>query len=275
MNLLMVFIFLAGLGVSGFETLAYVYTSEVSGGRFRNFSVVTLGTVFALAQVFTSPVFYIGGDWRNILVIIIGIPFLISLLPTIGLVYETPRWLVSRKQFVKAREVINKICVVNRRPKFRSRLIGEMDEESSKATTIFPSKNNQRDSTPPKTLGYLDLITHPNLRRETLLLLYVWFFRNIAYYGLNFSLPVLGTAVYTNFTIAAIAEVFSNLIAAPIKFRVGRVKSLLASCIMFTFSCLIIIFFKIPSECKLEENSCYEKSLSLFFSVVSPLLSSF
>ena len=268
----MFFIFLAGLGVSGFETLAYVYTSEVSGGRFRNLSVVTLGTVFALAQVFTSPIFYIGGNWRNILIIFIGVPFVLSLLPTIGLIYETPRWLVSKRQFSQARDVINKICVVNRRPKFRSRLIGEMDEELSKVTTIFPPKYPYQSldgtSQPSQTIGYLDLFTHPDLKKQTWLLLYIWFFRNITYYGLNFSLPVLGTAVYTNFTIAAVSEAIANLVAAPIKLRVNRVKSLLISSILVTFSCLIIVFFQIPSDCYLEDQSCYQKTLSVFFSVV-------
>ena len=64
LDALIVLIILAGLAGSGFESLAYIYNSEISGERFRNYSVVTLGTVWALGQVVIPPVFLIAHDWR-------------------------------------------------------------------------------------------------------------------------------------------------------------------------------------------------------------------
>jgi MFS transporter, OCT family, solute carrier family 22 (organic cation transporter), member 1 len=266
-TVLLIAITIGGVATSGFETLIYVYTSEVSGGRFRNFSVVTLGFVWAVAQVLTSPLFYIISEWRAIFIGVIAIPFLISLIPTYFFIFETPRYLVSKKQFFAARDVIKRMCVVNLRPIFQPRLLNELEDLNNRVTLIYaPRHSNETKSQGSK--GYIDLFTEPELRRVTFLLLYIWFFRNITYFGLNYSLPVLGEAIYTNFTVAAFSEAFANLVAAPLKLKYGRVKLLNLSSVFVTISCLMMIFFPIPKDCYDEESECYQKFFAVAFSVV-------
>jgi len=272
-KILMLFMFLAGFGFSGFETLAYVYNSEVSGQRYRTFSVVTLAFVFAGTQLITSTLFNSMGTWRKTFLVIIGIPALVSLIPILIWIYETPRWLISKHQYAKAREILNKICHVNNRPEFKARLIGEIEEVSANVTTIFPPRET-KDQSADTNIGYLDLFTRPALRKTTLLLLYVWFFRNVTYYGLNYSLPVLGTALYRNFTFAAVSEAIASIIAVKIMLHGKRTKFLNLTAVLVTFSCLIIVFFPIPDDCY-GEGSCYQKAFSWLFAMVIVVFSYF
>ena len=211
------------------------------------------------------------GDWRHVFIFFMAVPWFISLWPNIKFIYENPRYLNSMQNYKKAREVLNKICAINLRPPFRAKLYGEMDFENSKATTFFPPKK-PRESTQNVNMsssGYLDLFKFKELRKTTLVLLYVWFFRNFVYYGLNYSLSVLGTEVYQNFTITALSETIANLFAARIKFAYGRITSLNMSILASSVSCLLIYFVPIPEECYVDQGQCYEKTISVILAVVS------
>lgn len=271
-EIMTIFLILGGFAFSGFEILIFVYTSEVSGERFRNYSTVTLGTVWAVAQIIIAPLFLLVRDWKEIFILYMALPWLVSLLPNFLFVYETPRFLNSKKRFAKAKEVINAICSINRREPLQARLYGEMEFENSKMTTFFPPKQNpNRESEKPKTTsssGYMDLFKHRDLRRTTLALLYIWFFRNFTYFGLNYSLPVLGTEMYQNFTLTAVAETFANLYAARFKFGVGRIKSLKYSILVVSIACLVNYFLPIPEDCFLEQR-CYQKTLSVLLAVIA------
>jgi len=271
-EIMTVLLILGGFAFSGFEILIFVYTAEVSGERFRNYSTVTLGTVWAVAQTIVAPLFLLVKDWRYIFIGYMAIPWLISLWPNLILVYETPRFLNSKKRFAKAREIINKICSINRREPLQARLYGEMEVENAKMTTFFPPKQTpNRQSEQPKTntsSGYMDLFKHRDLRRTTLALLYIWFFRNFTYFGLNYSLPVLGTEMYQNFTLTAVAETFANLYAARFKFGVGRIISLKYSLLVVSLACLVNYFLPIPEECFLEQR-CYQKTLSVLLAAIA------
>jgi len=208
-----------------------------------------------------------------------AVPWLISLWPNVSMVFETPRFLNQKKRFAKAREVINKICAINLRQPFRAKLYGEMDEENSKMTTFFPPKQPRVSEQPRQTMnsskpaqtsaiGYMDLFKYPRIRRISLALLYVWFFRNFTYFGLNYSLPVLGTEVYQNFTLTAFSETLANIYAYKFKFGIGRIQSLNYSILIVTFSCLISYFLPIPEECLLEQSQCYQKTFLVIIAVV-------
>ena len=203
---------------------------------------------------------------------LIGGPLLVSGYVVHKYVFETPRFYYFQRKFAEAKETINKICRINRKPRLNARLVGELGEETYEGTTFFAKRQ-----VPPeveamnmgvKFSGYLDLFKHPQLRKVTIALLYIWFFRNFTYYGLNFSLPALGTEVYQNFTIAAFAETFASLLVGRITLRMGRKLSLLGSVGLVSLACLLIIFFPIPDGCYLSEESCYQKWLAIIFAIV-------
>lgn len=213
--------------------------------------------------------FAIAGNWRVICIVLIALPTALSVYPLFKYIFETPRFLYSIKQYQQAKDVINNICIVNRKPRFRARLDGENEKDTTDST--FEMRRHRTTSLEIRAShisGYLELFKDAKLRRITIALMFIWFFRNFSYYGLSFALPTLGTEVYQNFTIAAFAEIAANLLAGRINRRVGRVLSLTGSVALVCVSCLVIIFFPIPEDCYLAVEGCYQKVFSLLFAIV-------
>ena len=269
-EIVIVLIVLVGLAFGGFEIIAIVYTSELSGDDFRTKSNTSFNVFWSVAQICTGFLFYFTKDWRVVCIAFIGAPLLLSLFVIRNYIYETPRFYYSKQCYTEAKEVLNKIAKMNRNPPITARLYGD---QSGEGTFIFPKRDvppEVQAITQGNFVGYLDLFRERKLRKITLFLLYIWFFRNFAYYGLNFSLPSLGTEVYRNFTIAAVAEIVANYAAEPINKRFGRKHSLIISVGLVSLSCLLIIFFSIPEGCYLAAEGCYQKTISIVSAIVSP-----
>jgi len=109
-EIFIVLFFIAGVGLNGFQIILFVYITEVSAIRFRNNSSVILLAVGATAQVFVAPISYYFSYWRY-MIWVIAIPFLLISLIFWKTLDETPRFLVSRKRFKEAKELLAKISV--------------------------------------------------------------------------------------------------------------------------------------------------------------------
>lgn len=53
-----------------------------------------------------------------------------------------------------------------------------------------------------------------------------------------------------------VSELIACLIAAPIKMKLKRIKTLAGFTLIASLSCIITIILNIPDECYLPENSC-------------------
>jgi hypothetical protein len=235
--------------------------------------------IWAVAQLVITPLFLIGGSWRFVCIAFIGVPLIGSLFVTWKYIFETPRFLYSRHKFAEAKENINKVCKINRKPRFTAKLIGEVTGEDITEEATFFQRRKVRPSTEMHAIniseisGYIDLLKNPELRKITLALLYIWFFRNYTYYGLNLTLPALGTEVYQYFTYTAFAEIFANLLATRIKLRFGRKLIMMGTTGLVGLSCLAIIFFPILEDCLM--GFCYQKVAAVAFAIVRMLTKCF
>lgn len=89
----------AGFGISGVEIVSLVYVSEISAKRYRNHAMVALTTVWAVSQVFLGMIFTLVSNWRYIFTLVMGSPYLLSLILSMFIFYETPRYLLSKTEF--------------------------------------------------------------------------------------------------------------------------------------------------------------------------------
>jgi MFS family permease len=89
----------AGFGIAGVEIISLVYVSEISAKRFRNHAMVALTTMWAVSQVFLGVIFEFVANWRWIFLGVIGAPYLVCSLLGWGMMLETPRYLLSMKEF--------------------------------------------------------------------------------------------------------------------------------------------------------------------------------
>lgn len=88
----------AGIGFSGIEIVSFVYSTEISGKRFRNHSMVALQISWAVSQVILGFLFRFVDYWRYIFIGMIGAPCLLCFFLGWYLLDETPSYLVSHGQ---------------------------------------------------------------------------------------------------------------------------------------------------------------------------------
>lgn len=175
-------------------------------------------SVWSFAQIIYTPIIYYSNHWRIICIGVIGIPFLASFFLASRNLFETPRYLISKKRFDEARIILNKIALYNRRPKFNYKIEGETEEiELQDSKSEFFKKDSVDHKIKKKNYNYVDLFKYKSLRTNTIFMFFLWFFRYFCYYGLAFSLPALGGEMHQNFLIIAVAEFAACLISGKIK----------------------------------------------------------
>lgn len=91
--------FVSGFGFAAQEIVTYVYSSEISGKRFRNHSMVALNIIWGGSQVLLGFIFNFVSYWRYVFVFVIGIPSAVMLLLAYFFLDETPRYFVSQMKF--------------------------------------------------------------------------------------------------------------------------------------------------------------------------------
>jgi MFS family permease len=123
---------LAGIGLGGMEVISFVYVSEISATNFRNNAHVALISIWAAAQILMGVIFKMVGYWRYMFGYGMGLPLVFCFILAWFWLDETPRYLVSKKRFEEAKEVLKKICIINSRPPFNFRLNGEITTDNER-----------------------------------------------------------------------------------------------------------------------------------------------
>lgn len=116
---------LIGMAFNAFEIICFVYFSEISTSRFRNFSTVALEFAWIVGQfVFSILTTYVR-EWRYLVVLGTALPNIVLLLLAMHFLAESPRFLVSLGKYKLAKQVLNVIAYCNHRPRFLYTLEGE------------------------------------------------------------------------------------------------------------------------------------------------------
>lgn len=87
---------MAGFGLSGYETVVYVYITEISALRFRSIASSLLVVVWSSSMLVYPFIVERMFSWRTLMRYSISIPLLMTVV--IGYLYfvESPRWLASK-----------------------------------------------------------------------------------------------------------------------------------------------------------------------------------
>lgn len=173
-------------------------------------------SVWAFAQIIYTPISYYLDNWRILLIGVIGSPFIVFFFVAYKFLVETPRYVVSRKNFQEARTILNSIALYNRRPKFNYLLQGEVAFEGVDPNLLADSTLFQAEEDPfvsKKNYNYIDIFRYPSLRKITFFIFFVWFFRFLIYFGFIFSLSSFGAELHQNFLWTAIGELLACLIS--------------------------------------------------------------
>ncbi|NXP35906.1 S22A3 protein, partial [Leiothrix lutea] len=217
----LIFRFLQGMFGKGTWMTGYVIVTEIVGSDQRIVGIV-IQIFFTLGIIILPGIAYLIPTWQ-------GIQLAISLPNFLFLLYywvvpESPRWLLTRKKGEKALKIMRNIAKHN--GKFLSPHYSEI--------TI----SNEEVSNP----SFLDLVRTPQMRRNTLILMYAWFTSALIYQGLVMRLGITGGNLYLDFFISGAVELPAAFLIIVTIDRVGRRLPFAMSNIVTSVACLITAF---------------------------------
>ncbi|XP_075869145.1 solute carrier family 22 member 2-like [Nelusetta ayraudi] len=208
-----------GFGVKGGWMTSYVLLTEIVGVEYRRTVGILYQMFFSVGILILPLLAYFIGDWRW-LQVVISAPYLLFI-GYYWFVPESPRWLISQNKHGEALKITEAMAKENKR------------ELSKKCKTLT---NDEGDST---SASLLDLFRTPNMRKYTLILMYIWFTSAVVYQGLIMRLGIAGGNIYIDFLISGLVEFPAAFLILFTIERVGRRLPFAAANIVAGASCLI------------------------------------
>ena len=256
----MVFLIMAGIGVNPFSALCFVLLSESAGERLRQLSSIALLITWGVGELLFVPIAYYFPDWHILLLYWIAIPLTVQIVSYVW-VYESPKFLIMKKRFIEAKEVLLKIAKVNRinPPEFslaeevkavengyESVRIENLDQNDLLSEHKL-SERKKKAKQQKKIYTYYDLFKYPSQRRITLILCVAYFGIYLTYYGGIFALDSLGSNIYITALLTDCAELVAYLASNPVVRFMRRKISFPTIFFAMAICCMMFLFVENPT----------------------------
>ncbi|XP_072550580.1 organic cation transporter protein [Salminus brasiliensis] len=218
--------FVVGTTVSGVIMNAFVLGTEWTGPKHRMLAGIITDYFFGVGYILLAGVAYLIRDWRK-LQLAISAPgfifiFYIWVLPKSG------RWLMANGKQEEAMELICKAALINGKPLKENNM--QLQLNSFKMEQKLQKKHT-----------VLDLLRTPQMRKQSLILFYLWFVNVLVYYGLSLNVSDFGTNIYLTQLIFGLVEMPARTITLFTLNRSRRVSQL-SFLAVGGLACLLTIF---------------------------------
>lgn len=221
---------LVGLTIPAILTSPYVIAFELVDPTKRPLCTIVLNIAYSVGLVTLAGVVYLFRFWRYLSLAVV-LPFLLLFIGY-PLIPESPRWLISVGKYGRAQRIMEKIARVNGR---------SLPED-------FPSHfKPQRESNEDRnriSYGIMDLFRTPKLRRNTLIITFIWFANTSVYVGLSYYAPSLKGDEILNFFLGGLVELPTYLFLWPSLRMFGRRWILMYSMMIGGVACLSTVLFQ-------------------------------
>ncbi|XP_077347346.1 solute carrier family 22 member 13-like isoform X1 [Lithobates pipiens] len=217
---------MVGIGMAGVMLNNLTLVAEWVGASQRSFATITAHVCFAVGLIVLAGVAYAIRNWR-LLDIACSAPTAL-LFWFFWLLPESPRWLLAKGKVKKAKKLLQKAAVMNKR---------ELSEE------LFKQLQEEKQT---KSGNMIDLFRIPKLRKVTLIMCLIWFVNSLVYYGLSLSVGSFGLDIYVTQLIFGAVEVPARIGAMFMVEYFGRKPSQAACLLLGGVVCLIVT--AIPNE---------------------------
>uniref|UniRef100_A0A667ZEM3 Si:dkey-119m7.4 n=1 Tax=Myripristis murdjan TaxID=586833 RepID=A0A667ZEM3_9TELE len=177
--------FMVGTSVSGVIMNAFVLGTEWTGSKERMLAGIITDYFFGFGYIFLAGVAYLIRDWRKLQLAISAPGFLFIFY--IWVLPESARWLMANNRKEEAWELIRKVARVNGKQLTEDLEIWEVRLEKRKHTV-------------------LDLVRTPKMRKQSLIVFYLWFVNVLVYYGLSLNISDFGMNIYLTQMIFGLVE---------------------------------------------------------------------
>lgn len=225
---MLLFRLLQGMVSKGSWVSGYTLITEFVGSGYRRTTGILFQMVFTVGLVGLSGLAYAIQHWRQ-LQLAVSLPVFLFLL-YYWCIPESPRWLLSQKRATQAIKTMEHIAQKNRKLPPADLKTLSVEEDVSKK--LSPS--------------FADLFRTRNMRKHTLILMYLWFSCAVVYQGLIMHMGAAGGNLYLDFFYSALMEFPAAFIILGTIDRVGRIYPMALSSLVAGAACLLMIF--IPHE---------------------------
>ncbi|XP_058091625.1 organic cation/carnitine transporter 4-like [Magnolia sinica] len=189
--------FLTGLSTGGVGLCAFVLATEPVGPSKRGLVGMSAFYFFSGGIAVLAAMAYVFQSWRQ-LYIIASIPSLLFLIMAIPFISESPRWYLVHGNVSKAMKVMHAIAERNGTHLPDGVSLALDDASSQKCDD--PTNEVSTSS------SLIDVVRLPLTRSRLILIVIINFLTSVVYYGLSLNAVNLGTNLYINVALNAVAE---------------------------------------------------------------------
>uniref|UniRef100_A0AAQ4PGZ0 Si:dkey-119m7.4 n=1 Tax=Gasterosteus aculeatus aculeatus TaxID=481459 RepID=A0AAQ4PGZ0_GASAC len=219
--------FVVGTSISGVIMNAFVLGTEWTGPKQRMLAGIITDYFFGFGYMLLAGVAYLIRDWRK-LQLAISAPGLLFV-SYIWVLPKSARWLMANDRKEEAWELIRTAAQMNGKP-----LTKDLEVHNIEEKTVVKKKHS-----------FIDLVRTPKMRKQSLIVFYLWFANVLVYYGLSLNISDFGMNIYLTQMIFGLVEMPARTITL---FTLNRSRKLsqLAFLAVGGSACLLTIF--IPNE---------------------------
>ncbi|XP_077243424.1 organic cation/carnitine transporter 4-like [Tasmannia lanceolata] len=204
---------LTGFSTGGVGLCAFVLATEPVGPIKRGVAGMSSFYFFSGGIVILAGIAYIFQSWRR-LYIVSSIPSLLFLFILVPFVSESPRWYLVRGKISDAMKVMRAIAESNGKH-LPGRVSLTLDNNN-----IHKCEDLTNEEAVSGSL--VDVLRSDVTRMRLILMVIIHFLTSVVYYGLSLNVVNLGTNLYLNVTLNAVAEMPAFTLTALLLDRFGR-----------------------------------------------------
>ncbi|XP_061603051.1 solute carrier family 22 member 6-A isoform X1 [Cololabis saira] len=222
--------FMVGTSISAIIMNAFVLGTEWTGLKQRMLAGIITDYFFGFGYIILAGLAYLIRDWRKLQLAISAPGFLFFVY--IWVLPKSARWLMANDRKEEAWEVILKAAQMNGKP------IG-------KELEMCQIHNAEEKAPLRSSYSFLDLVRTPTMRKQSLIVFYLWFVNVLVYYGLSLNISDFGMNIYLTQMIFGLVEMPARTITL---FTLNRSRKIsqLAFLAVGGSACLLTIF--IPQD---------------------------
>lgn len=219
--------FMVGTAISAVLVNAFVLGTEWTGSKHRMLAGLLTDYFFGLGYILLAGVAYLVRDWRHLQLAISAPGFLFFFY--IWVLPRSARWLMANRREEEALQLISRAAKLNGNPLPEDlNIIGRDKAKGRRKYTL------------------VDLVRTPEMRKQSLILFYLWFVTILVYYGLSLNVSGFGEDVYWNHLVFGLVEIPARTM---VLFTINYSRRLSQAGYLWVcgLACLLSIF--IPHEC--------------------------
>ncbi|NXN95669.1 S22FL protein, partial [Rhinopomastus cyanomelas] len=247
--------FIVGIVNGGTALVSFVLTQEYVGKSFWSFTGSLTNLAFAVGIAVYALLGYCVREWRY-LALLSNTPGVFFLLLSF-LLPESPRWLYSQGKMAEAEDILQYIAHGNGKERLNIKLkpsVGALRKDESAS-------------------GILNLVKHPILRWQTIVLMYIWYVCSFVYYGLTLNAGELKGNLYLNVALSGLVEVpaFPLCMVFIEKSWSGRRKTMTCFLIFAGLACIFTVLLPTNAGLLLSPTSlalCGKMMVSAAFNIL-------